>query len=144
MKTVIPYEAYGTLFYFSIFSSSRGRGSYRGRGRGNYYRQDRSVHHSHHHQQQQQQPHIPPHVPNDPYYNQAPMNQQSNMPSGGGYHEAAYHDMQPNRYEHIPKLNVNNLFFSRLFYTCYVIYIHMVYISCQVAVRMTKNILSMQ
>lgn len=77
---------------------SRGRGSYRGRGRGNFYRQDRNAsqqHHQHQHGVTQQHPNVP-------YYDQS-MNLMNTGMAGnqGGYGDGVYHDAPSNRYDRI-------------------------------------------
>lgn len=83
----------------------RGRGSYRGRGRGNYYRMDRNSTQQHH-------PHLPSTAPqhsNMPYYDQSMNLMNSGMASGqGGYNDAAYHDTQQNRYDRIYTFSLNS------------------------------------
>lgn len=78
------------------FVSSRGRGSYRGRGRGNFYRDRNAMQHHQH------QPSAPQSHPNVPYYDHSMNLINANMASGqGGYNEGVYHDAQPNRYDRI-------------------------------------------
>lgn len=108
--------------YTNLNKYSRGRGAYRGRGRGNYYRQDRNSMHQQHHLHQsggvQQNP-------NMPYYDQSSMNlMNTGMASGqGGYNDGVYHDTQPNRYDwnYIPSKNfiIKPFKLSKAFYTVY-------------------------
>lgn len=83
-------------------SFRRGRGSYRGRGRGNFYRQDRGGQH------QMQASHTMHHqAPNmHPYYNQPANAMQPN--AGVNYHDANYHEMQANRYEMFKQITTTN------------------------------------
>lgn len=85
------------LFRFHFGCSGRGRGSYRSRGRGNYYRQPTN------------QAHQPPgaQLPhsNMPYYDPS-MNMMNPSAGGGGsgsgsgpYRDNSYQDIQQNRYE---------------------------------------------
>lgn len=90
---------------FDFYGFSRGRGSYRGRGRGNYYRQDRNAAQQHHQHQQHQPSSVQQHS-NVPYYDQS-MN--SGMQSGqGGYNDGGYHDAPPNRYDWIYSFSLNS------------------------------------
>lgn len=111
------------MYCVRLFVYSRGRGSYRGRGRGHishFYRQDRNMmQQQHHHHQQQQGPpphsqhphqqssHQAPHS-NVPYYDQSMNLMNSNMQTGnqGGYNDpGVYHDT--NRYDWIYTFSLN-------------------------------------
>lgn len=79
---------------------SRGRGSYRGRGRGNYYRNSNQQHHQHQSSAQQHS--------NVPFYEQSMNLMNSNMQSGqSGYGDGGYHDAPPNRYDWIYSFSQN-------------------------------------